>query len=299
MIRLISHKNITGIFFSLLLFAFYGCIISYSTSVPWLLLLGLFAEGICLNYLCYRYGILGKNTALPLVLFSVLVGLIILDLSVEHIEYGFLFLLAMYSVYESKDHPKKQEYLIFLGIGIGITQAFAHQSFLLILPVIALFFQEGTLSRNGFTLFIMYFLMTIASIAGIIFILGDVENLFILLPQIVTHHIGITNPMLLLILPILGISIIYHLIHLNQYKFRFPNLSKNINYTFLVQFVLGSVLVFIYPNQFLLSYSIMAIVIILSFAFAYQEDSVFANALFTSIIISTLGWLIISQILFL
>ena len=33
------------------------------------------------------------------------------------------------------------------------------QSFLLILPVIALFFQEGTLSRNGFTLFIMYFLI--------------------------------------------------------------------------------------------------------------------------------------------
>ena len=77
----------------------------------------LLAEGLLLNYLCFRFGILGINTNLPLVLFCTLTALVLPQLSMGGIIYGAVFLGALFLAFESKEHPKlSSSYMIYFGL---------------------------------------------------------------------------------------------------------------------------------------------------------------------------------------
>jgi hypothetical protein len=99
--------------------------------------------------------------------------------------------------------------------------------------------------------------------------------------------------------PIIIFIFAFHILKLSSYSFRFPNLSKNINNTFLVQVFFGLIIVFTSSNYDLTVYAFMALAVLLSFAFVYLQQSVFANALFTALISVIIASLYICQIIFL
>ena len=99
--------------------------------------------------------------------------------------------------------------------------------------------------------------------------------------------------------PIILLTVLFHLLMLNSYSFRFPNLSKNINYTFLAQVILSIITALVSSNQGVIIHAVMALAVLLSFTFVYLKKSVFANALFTALLIIITTSLYICRIIFL
>ena len=300
MIRLLTQKNSIGLTLSGLIYLSYALTLGDFTAQKWGLMVLLYLEGIILNYLCFRFGIIGRKTALPTILFSLFSALFIIDLSLDYIIYGAIFLSTFYLAFRAREIPNySKTYLIYVGLIIGGSQAFMNHSIFLFIPILFLFVQIGIVNARGFLMALINLGMTIVSAAGIYFLIDSPEHIVGMIPDSNSDKpinsialIKITSPIIIFIFA-------FHILKLNSYSFRFPNLSKNINYTFLVQVLFGLVIALISGNYDLIIYAFMALAILLSFTFVYLQQSIFANALFTALITVIIASLCICRIIFL
>ena len=260
----------------------------------------LYLEGLILNFLCFRFKILNKKTALPSVLFSLFSAFFIVNLSLEITIYGAIFLSAFYLSFRAKEIPNYAKiHLIYLGFILGISQAFYNQSILFFIPIIILFIQVGIFNVRGLLMSLVNLGMVIVSAIGIFFLLDNPDKVTAMIPNLSSTSHPSRIVLLKITSPIILFSILFHLLKLNSYSFRFPNLSKNINYIFLAQLVLGLMTALIFSNQDLIIYASMALSILLSFTFVYLEKNIFTNALFFALIVVISTSLYVCRIIFL
>jgi len=300
LIRLLTQKNSIGLTLSGLIYLSYALILGDYNAQKWGLTFLLYLEGITLNYLCFRFGVLGQKTALPTLLFSVFSALFIIDLSPDHIIYGAIFLSTFYLAFRAREIPYYSEiYLIYVGLIIGGSQSFMNNSIFLFLPILFLFIQVGIVNARGFLMALINLGMTTVSAAGIYFLIDLPEHIVGMIPDSTSDKPINSIALIKITSPIIIFIFVFHILKLNSYSFRFPNLSKNINYTFLVQVLFGLVVALISGNYDLIIYAFMALAILLSFTFVYLQQSLFANALFTALITVVIASLYIYRIIFL
>ena len=245
----------------------------------------LLVEGLLLNYLCFRFGILGINTNLPLVLFCTLTALVVPQLSMGDIIYGGVFLGALFLAFESREHRKlSSSYMIYFGVLLGIAQAFSNISLLMMLPVFILFAQAGTRRPRHFILSFTYFAMVIISISGLLFVMELEHRIWELIPSLSFDYSVFNTIVIKLTVPFILICLIIHFLSLNSYRFRYPNKSIIFNYTMLLQLACSILLVILTAELDILMYAIMAASTLLSFVFGYKQDSTFINSAFASLI---------------
>ena len=285
MIKALTDKIGTALALSILIlmgFWFFLHAGDVSLFVKYILLL---AEGILLNYFCFRFGIIGQKTQLPLVLFSILSVLIVPDLSFSDLIYGTVWLGAFFLTFEGRENPEKAvHYMVYFGILLGIAQAVNNISILLIIPVFILFIQNGTRSPRGFFLSLMYFVMVVLAYTGVLYVMEITDKIWDLIPSLSMDYTVFNSVLIKMFLPFIVILTVAHFLGLNSYKFRYPNKSKILNYTMLIQLGISVLLILITAELNLLIYAVMAMSIILSFMFSYKSDNVFLNAAFASLI---------------
>ena len=300
MIKLLTQKNSIGLTLSGLIYAYYVYILPDLSAQKIGLIILLYLEGVILNYFCYRFAILGRKTALPTLLFSLFSALFVVDLSLETPIYGAIFLSALYLSFRAKEIPNCAiNHLIYMGFIMGVSQAFYNQSILFFGSVLILFIQVGIVSLRGFIMSLANLGMVIASAIGLYIFMDSPERIIAMIPKFTSSNSPSEIVLLKITSPIILLTILFHLLMLSSYSFRFPNLSKNINYTFLAQLILGIITVLVSSNQGVIIYAVMALAILLSFTFVYLKKSVFANALFTALLIIILTSLYICRIIFL
>ena len=245
----------------------------------------LLGEGLLLNYFCFRFGIIGQKTQLPLVLFSILSVLIVADLSYSDLIYGAVWLGAFFLAYEGRENPEKSiNYMVYFGILLGIAQTVNNISILLIIPVFILFIQNGTRSPRGFFLSLMYFVMVVLAYIGVLYVMEITDKIWDLIPSLSFDYSVFNSVLIKLFLPFVVLMTVFHFLGLNSYQFRYPNKSKILNYTMLIQLGISVILILVTAELNVLIYAVMALSIILSFMFSYKSGNVFLNAAFASLI---------------
>ena len=260
----------------------------------------LFLQGLIFDYLCYRFRILGQKSNMPLVLFSAISILVLSNLGLGIIIYGFVWLAAFFLAFESgEDNSQSNNYIIYIGIILGIAQTINNISILLMLPVFVLFLQTGARSSRGFIQSIIYFFMVIFSYIGVLFVMEIEDKIYNLIPELTFDYSAFDTILIKLFIPFLIASLVVHFLQLNSYQFRYPNKSKILNYTLLIQLVLAVVLVLITAQAGLIIYFVLPCALLLSFAFVYKSKSTFANAAFASLIVIALASLWLYQYLIL
>ena len=300
MIRLLTQKNSIGLILSGLIYLSYAIVLGDFAAQKWGLMILLYLESVILNYLCFRFGIIGRKTALPTILFSVFSALFVIDLSPDHIIYGAIFLSTFYLALRAREIPIYSNiYLIYVGLIIGGSQAFMNHSIFLFIPTLFLFVQIGIVNARGFLMALINLGMTIVSTAVIYFLIDSPEHIVGMIPDSSSDRPINSIALIKITSPIIIFTFAFHILKLNSYSFRFPNLSKNINYIFLVQALLGLTVTLISSNYNLMIYAFMALAVLLSFVFVYLQRSVFANALFTALITVIIASLYMCQIIFL
>jgi hypothetical protein len=200
----------------------------------------LLVEGLLLNYLCFRFGILGMRTNLPLVIFCTLGVLVVPQISLGDLIYGAVFLGAFFLAFESSEHQELSgAYMIYFGVLLGVAQSVNAISILLMPPVFVLFMQAGRRRPRHFILSIIYFLMVSAAYAGLLFVM-ELEHKIVQLIPVLTFDYSVFNSILFkLTVPFIVGSLIVHFLSLGRYSFRYPNKSKIVNYTMLFQLILS------------------------------------------------------------
>lgn len=245
----------------------------------------LLVEGVVLNYLCFRYSILGHQSNAVLPVFATLSVLILPNLSYADLIYGLVWLGTFFLAFESRDYKNLSiNFMIFSGILLGVAQTVNNNSILLMVPIFVLFIQAGIRELRGFILSMLYFAMVVASYVGILFVMERTETITNLLPYLTFDYLAFDTIITKLFFPFVILMIIGHTLHLNNYRFRFPNKLKITNYTMLVQLGLALLLILITAQVDLFIYAIMASAILLSFLFSYLKHSVFVNAVFASLV---------------
>lgn len=285
MIKLLTEKIGGAVLLATAILTGFGLIIDDGSITMITKLALLLAEGLLLNYLCFRFGILGINTNLPLVLFCTLTALLIPQLGMGDIIYGAVFLGALFLALESREYPRlSSSYMIYFGVFLGIAQAFSNISLLMMLPVFILFAQAGTRKPRHFILSFTYFAMVIISISGLLFVMELDYMIWELIPSLSLDYSVFNSIVIKLTVPFILICLAIHFLSLNSYRFRYPNQSIILNYTMLLQLVFSVLLVIITAELDILMYTIMAASILLSFIFRYKQDSTFINSAFVSLI---------------
>ncbi len=300
MIQYLTRNIATAIAVSAVLFLSYMAILGdYSTQS--LIKFGLLlSQGLILNYLCFRFGVLGQNSSLPLVLFSILSVLIAPLLSLGDLVYGVIWLAAFFFAFESGENPhKSRNYIIYFGVLLGVAQTINNISVLLLIPVFMLFIQTGARSLRDFVLSISYFVMVVMSFVGVLYVMELQDKLFQLIPQLTFDYSTFNNIMIKLLLPFVFASLVVHYLKLNGYKFRYPNQTKILNYTMLIQLAIAVALILLTADANFLIYFVMPVVVVLSFMFLYTSKSIFSNAAFLSLICIALASLWMYKILIL
>jgi hypothetical protein len=285
LIKLLTEKIGGALLLAIAVLTGFGLIMSDGSVTMVAKLVLLLVEGLLLNYLCFRFGILGINTNLPLVLFCTLTALVLPQLSMGGIIYGAVFLGALFLAFESKEHPKlSSSYMIYFGLFLGIAQAFSNISILMMLPVFILFSQAGTRRPRHFILSFTYFAMVIISISGLLFVMELEHKIWELIPSLSFDYSVFNTIVIKLTVPFILICLAIHFLSLNNYRFRYPNKSIIFNYTMLLQLACSILLVTLTAELDILMYAIMAASTLLSFVFRYKQDSTFINSAFASLI---------------
>ncbi len=285
MIKLLTEKIGVAILLAVAILTGFGLIMDDSSVTAIAKLVLLLLEGLLLNYLCLRFGILSIKTNLPLVLFCALTALVVPQLTIGSIVYGAIFIGALFLALESREYPKRSiSYMIYLGLFLGIAQAFSNTSILIMLPVFILFAQVGTPRSRHFILSFTYFSMVIISTSGLLFVMDLEHMIWELIPSLSFNYSVLNTIVIKLTIPIILISLAIHILSLNNYRFRYPNKSIVFNYTMLLQLACSILLVTLTAELDILMYAIMTASILLSFVFGYKQDNTFINSAFASLI---------------
>ena len=298
MIKIFTENFVSAFATSVSVFLGYWILIDFGNLSTLFNISLLLSEGLLLNYLCFRYGILGQKTNIVLVLFSILSVLIIPELSFGDLIYGMVWLGAFYLAFESRDNPQRStNYMIYFGVLLGVAQAFSSSSILLFIPVFILFAQTGTREGRSFLLSFLYFGMVVTAYVGGLYVIELYEKIPVLVPTLTFDYTAFNTILIKLFLPFLILSILVHILSLNNYTFRFPNKSKVLNFTMLLQLGMALLLILITAQVDLFIYAIMASTVLLSFAFVYKRTNVFANAAFASLLCIAVASLYLYHIL--
>lgn len=150
MINSLTRSSVSAAILSIAILVGYVFVLQVS-DVQELIVMGLlFVQGVFLNALCTRYSILGMKSQLPLILFIVISVIILPNIALRHLVLGFVWLVAFFLAFESREDDKKSmNYILFFGVVLGIAQAIENTSFLLFLPVVLIFVQTGKRSTKS------------------------------------------------------------------------------------------------------------------------------------------------------
>ena len=299
MIKLISQKAATAALVSILILIGYNLILGINSTLIFYSAL-LFLEGLFLNYICFRFKILGQKSSVPIVLFTICSVLIMPSLSVADIIYGAVWLGSAFLAFEARDNETQNtNYMILLGILLGLAQTINNISIVLTLPIFILFIQTGSRSTRGFILSLIYMAMVLFSYVGILYVMELEYKIPTLLPTLSVDHSVFDTILIKLFVPSIVIGLIIHLFSINNYAFRYPNKTKILNFTMLIQLVMSLLLIAITAQLSLLIYAVMASTILLSYGFVYKQKNTFVNAAFVSILCIALCSLYLHRILIL
>jgi len=299
-IRLITEKIGSALSISVLMFAVFCIILGYQDSTSLFKVSILFLEGLLLNFLCFRYSIIGQKNNAVLVIFTILSVLVLPEISVKDLLYGLVCLGAFFLAFESREQPKyTRNYLIYFGLLLGVSQLTNSISVLLLIPAFLLFIQTGTRDIRGFLLSIFYFVIIVIAFSCILYVVDLPDKISSLIPNLTFDYLSFDTILYKLFLPFLLLSILIHFLSLNTYRFRFPNKSKILNFTMLIQLLIVLALIVITADNNLIIYAVMMASVLLSFAFVYKRDNIFANSAFLSLFCIALASLYLYQILIL
>ncbi|MDC0105657.1 hypothetical protein OAJ52_06750 [Bacteroidia bacterium] len=299
MIKLISQKAAIAALVSILILIGYNLILGINSTLIFYSAL-LFLEGLFLNYICFRFKILGQKSSVPIVLFTICSVLIMPSLSVADIIYGAVWLGSAFLAFEARDNEIQNiNYMILLGILLGAAQTINNISIVLTLPIFILFIQTGSRSTRGFILSLIYMAMVLFSYVGILYVMELEYKIPTLLPTLSVDHSVFDTILIKLFVPSIVIGLIIHLFSINNYAFRYPNKTKILNFTMLIQLIMSILLIFITAQLSLLIYAVMASTILLSYGFVYKQKNTFVNAVFVSILCIALCSLYLHRILIL
>ena len=299
MIKLISQKAAIAALVSILILIGYNLILGINSTLIFYSAL-LFLEGLFLNYICFRFKILGQKSSVPIVLFTICSVLIMPSLSVADIIYGAVWLGSAFLAFEARDNEIQNiNYMILLGILLGAAQTINNISIVLTLPIFILFIQTGSRSTRGFILSLIYMAMVLFSYVGILYVMELEYKIPNLLPTLSVDYSVFDTILIKLFVPSIVIGLIIHLFSINNYAFRYPNKTKILNFTMLIQLVMSLLLIFITAQLSLLIYAVMASTILLSYGFVYKQKNTFVNAVFVSILCIALCSLYLHRILIL
>ena len=299
MIKLISQKAAIAALVSILILIGYNLILGINSTLIFYSAL-LFLEGLFLNYICFRFKILGQKSSVPIVLFTICSVLIMPSLSVADIIYGAVWLGSAFLAFEARDNEIQNiNYMILLGILLGAAQTINNISIVLTLPIFILFIQTGSRSTRGFILSLIYMAMVLFSYVGILYVMELEYKIPNLLPTLSVDYSVFDTILIKLFVPSIVIGLIIHLFSINNYAFRYPNKTKILNFTMLIQLIMSLLLIFITAQLSLLIYAVMASTILLSYGFVYKQKNTFVNAAFVSILCIALCSLYLHRILIL
>lgn len=299
MIKLISQKAAIAALVSILILIGYNLILGINSTLIFYSAL-LFLEGLFLNYICFRFKILGQKSSVPIVLFTICSVLIMPSLSVADIIYGAVWLGSAFLAFEARDNEIQNiNYMILLGILLGAAQTINNISIVLTLPIFILFIQTGSRSTRGFILSLIYMAMVLFSYVGILYVMELEYKIPNLLPTLSVDYSVFDTILIKLFVPSIVIGLIIHLFSINNYAFRYPNKTKILNFTMLIQLIMSLLLIFITAQLSLLIYAVMASTILLSYGFVYKQKNTFVNAVFVSILCIALCSLYLHRILIL
>ena len=299
MIKLISQKAAIAALVSILILIGYNLILGINSTLIFYSAL-LFLEGLFLNYICFRFKILGQKSSVPIVLFTICSVLIMPSLSVADIIYGAVWLGSAFLAFEARDNEiQNTNYMILLGILLGVAQTINNISIVLTLPIFILFIQTGSRSTRGFILSLIYMAMVLFSYVGILYVMELEYKIPTLLPTLSVDYSVFDTILIKLFVPSIVIGLIIHLFSINNYAFRYPNKTKILNFTMLIQLIMSILLIFITAQLSLLIYAVMASTILLSYGFVYKQKNTFVNAVFVSILCIALCSLYLHRILIL
>ena len=299
MIKLISQKAAIAALVSILILIGYNLILGINSTLIFYSAL-LFLEGLFLNYICFRFKIIGQKSSVPIVLFTICSVLIMPSLSVADIIYGAVWLGSAFLAFEARDNEIQNiNYMILLGILLGVAQTINNISIVLTLPIFILFIQTGSRSTRGFILSLIYMAMVLFSYVGILYVMELEYKIPTLLPTLSVDYSVFDTILIKLFVPSIVIGLIIHLFSINNYAFRYPNKTKILNFTMLIQLIMSLLLIFITAQLSLLIYAVMASTILLSYGFVYKQKNTFVNAVFVSILCIALCSLYLHRILIL
>ena len=299
MIKLISQKAAIAALVSILILIGYNLILGINSTLIFYSAL-LFLEGLFLNYICFRFKILGQKSSVPIVLFTICSVLIMPSLSVADIIYGAVWLGSAFLAFEARDNEiQNTNYMILLGILLGVAQTINNISIVLTLPIFILFIQTGSRSTRGFILSLIYMAMVLFSYVGILYVMELEYKIPELLPTLSLDYSVFDTILIKLFVPSIVIGLIIHLFSINNYAFRYPNKTKIFNFTMIIQLVMSLLLIFITAQLSLLIYAVMASTVLLSYGFVYKQKNTFVNAAFVSILCIALCSLYLHRILIL
>jgi hypothetical protein len=300
LIHYLTHKIFSSLIVACLtLIGFYVIMgdYSYATSAKVFLVL---IEGLVLDYFCFKNGILGQKTHMPLVVFSVLSVLLMPALAFGDLVYGAVCLSAFFLAFEAGNNPEKAPTLMMLfGVLLGIAQAVSNISILLMLPFFVLFRRTGIREPRSFILSIVYFLMVVFSYLGLLFVMELSPQMRSLIPSLSVDYSVFNTILFKFFVPYALLCIVIHFLGINSYLFRYPNKSKILNYTMLIQAAIAVALILLTAEMNLMIYVLMSSTVLLSFAFVYNRSSVFVNAAFASLVAIAFGALYLYKILIL
>ena len=151
-------------------------------------------------------------------------------------------------------------------------------------PFFVLFVRTGIREARNFVLSIVYFLMVVFSYLGLLFVMELSPQMESLVPSLALDYSVFNTILVKLFVPFIILCIVVHFLGINSYQFRFPNKSKILNYTMLIQAAIAVALIILTAELNLMIYVLMSSTILLSFAFGYKKTSVFANAAFASLV---------------
>ncbi len=141
--------------------------------------------------------------------------------------------------------------------------------------------------------------MVLFSYVGILYVMELEYKIPNLLPTLSVDYSVFDTILIKLFVPSIVIGLIIHLFSINNYAFRYPNKTKILNFTMLIQLIMSLLLIFITAQLSLLIYAVMASTILLSYGFVYKQKNTFVNAVFVSILCIALCSLYLHRILIL
>ncbi|MEY2924067.1 MAG: hypothetical protein RLZZ337_615 [Bacteroidota bacterium] len=300
MINSLTRSSVSAAILSIAILVGYVFVLQVS-DVQELILMGLlFVQGVFLNALCTRYSILGIKSQLPLILFIVISVIILPNIALRHLVLGFVWLVAFFLAFESREDDKKSmNYILFFGVVLGIAQAIENTSILLFLPVVLLFVQTGKRSTKSFLLSFMYFLMVILSYAGILFVMEIPDKIMGLIPSLLFDYTVFDTIVIRLFFPLVIVNLIMHFLKIGNYPFRYPNRTKILNYTLALQLAIAVFLVLSTAQIEFLIYFVHPAAVLLSFAYAYNAKNTFVNSAILALMFTAGASLVAYRALFL